>query len=528
MLTQISFAEPISDVSPQPREEEKVQREKPPQPIVPEATSILSPEQTTDAYSEKALKNTFFLYQLQQDLKTSTEDYRASSAVSNAAEEKLGKTRENLSTLREQILLLDAQMQESEKKVLNVTDQIAMKQKDIDAMTDEIDARRRALEDQKLLLQSYIKMQYVQENTFFENGENGPEISTAKILFSDRSLSDTFDEMSSVSLFQEAGANLLDKLQDDMKIYEGLQLSLESKKNRLDSLQQKLEGEKQNLDDQKLAKAQLLTDTHGDEERYQQLMEESLAQQEESILAIRALQDNMRYVQRKLQDFGSNVSYSDLKNIVDQRTKEFYDYQSQRDTGQFQWPVQPTRGISAFFRDASYKARFGIGHNAIDIPVPQGTPIRAPKDGYVYKIKDNGLGYSYIILSHKDNFTTVYGHVSQILVKENDFVKAGNIIGLSGGAPGSEGAGHMTTGSHLHFEIHKDGYFVDPLDYLSLTKLSLESLPERYAQRIEGQKKSELAPDPSAVSGKDEDIVQILENSQEFKGHESEPASQAQ
>lgn len=524
VFTQISFAEPISDVSPKPREEEKVQREKvpekslenPPEPIVPENIP-------GEIDTEKALKNTFFLYQLQQDLKNSTSDYRSSSALSSAAQEKLTKTRENLSTLRQQILLFDSQMQESEKKMLNVADQIASKQQEINAMSEEIEARKRALDEQKALLQSYIKMQYVQENSFFETGSNGPEISTAKILFSDRSLSDTVDEVNAVSLFQQAGVILLEKLQEDMKIYEGLQLNVQSKKNRLDALQQKLEGEKQNLDDQKFSKAQLLTDTHGDEQRYQQLMEESLAQQEESILAIRALQDNMNYVQRKLQDFGSNVSYADLKNIVDQRTKEFYEYQSQQDTGEFQWPVQPTRGISAFFQDNSYKARFGVVHNAIDIPTPQGTPIRAPKDGYIYKTKDNGLGYNYIIMSHKDNFTTVYGHVSQILVAENDFVKAGTIIGLAGGTPGTQGAGHMTTGAHLHFEIHKNGYFVDPLEYLSLTKLPLESLPERYIQRIETQRR----PSPAILEGtegpiKMEEIGDMLEKSEELRDQKEE------
>ena len=517
LASQISFAQAISDVSAAPREVEKVERV--PEPVVSETPPA------DDPYSEKALKNTFFLYQLQQDLKNATQDYRSSNSVTSVAQEKLNQTRESLSTLRQQITLMNEQIQTSEKKILNVADQIAFKEQEIEKMKQEVEIRKAALEDQKKLLESYVRMQYVQENDFFENGENGLEMSTVKIIFSDRSLSDTFDEISSVSLFQEAGARVLDKLAEDMKVFEGLSMSLENKKLRLDDLQQKLQNERQHLDDQKFSKARLLADTHGDEERYQELIAQSLSQQEESLLQIRALQDNMKYVQRKLQDFGADVSYSELKDIVDQRTKEFYDYQYERDENtQFQWPVAPNRGISAYFRDSGYKARFGVGHNAVDVPTAQGTPIRAPKDGYVYKVKDNGLGYSYIILSHKDQFTTVYGHVSEILVAEKDFVKEGTVIGLTGGAPGTKGAGHMTTGAHLHFEVLKEGQYVDPLDYLSLTKLPLESLPERYVQKIETQQKSAPAlPEGYTAPVKDEDLESIIEESE--KKHEDEEDS---
>ncbi|OIO53137.1 hypothetical protein AUJ46_05755 [Candidatus Peregrinibacteria bacterium CG1_02_54_53] len=129
------------------------------------------------------------------------------------------------------------------------------------------------------------------------------------------------------------------------------------------------------------------------------------------------------------------------------------------------WPVEPDEGLSATFLDAGYEQRFGIPHNAIDIPVPQGSAIRSAADGVVDKIVDNGLGYSYIIVKH-DGFATLYGHASVFFVAEGDTVRQGDVLAASGGMPGTPGAGTLTTGPHLHFEVIVEGERIDPLTVL--------------------------------------------------------------
>ena len=163
------------------------------------------------------------------------------------------------------------------------------------------------------------------------------------------------------------------------------------------------------------------------------------------------------------------------------------------------WPVSPSRGISAYFHDEAYRAVMGMVHQAIDIRALQGTPIHAPADGVVYKTRDNGFGYSYIILAHGGGFMTLYGHVAEIRVIEGEKIKQGQVIGLSGATPGSKGAGLMTTGPHLHFEVLKGGKHVDPLDYLPLSYLPLNTLPEKYLIRITG--------DPLKISRTADDAV---------------------
>ncbi len=131
------------------------------------------------------------------------------------------------------------------------------------------------------------------------------------------------------------------------------------------------------------------------------------------------------------------------------------------------WPVLPLLGISTTFHDPDYLERFGIPHEGIDIPTDQLSLVKTALSGKVIKVVDGGdTGYSYIQLMHRDGYSTVYGHVYESKVVEDQDVEQGQVIALSGGAFGAHGSGRLTTGPHLHFELLKDGIHVDPLKFL--------------------------------------------------------------
>jgi len=95
-------------------------------------------------------------------------------------------------------------------------------------------------------------------------------------------------------------------------------------------------------------------------------------------------------------------------------------------------------------------------HRGIDYGCPMGTPILASSDGVVTFIGRLKEGYgNYIIISHPENYATLYAHLSEILVRENQRISIGQVIGKSGSTGNS-------TGPHLHFELRINGIQIDP------------------------------------------------------------------
>lgn len=99
-------------------------------------------------------------------------------------------------------------------------------------------------------------------------------------------------------------------------------------------------------------------------------------------------------------------------------------------------------------------------HKGIDLKVLKGDTIRAAFNGKV-RIKAferRGYGY-YVVLRHPNGLETIYGHLSKILVEENQIVRAGETIGLGGNTGRS-------TGSHLHFETRFLGQAINPAEII--------------------------------------------------------------
>jgi len=102
-------------------------------------------------------------------------------------------------------------------------------------------------------------------------------------------------------------------------------------------------------------------------------------------------------------------------------------------------------------------------HQGIDLFAQVGTPVLAARSGIVTAAKSNrGMG-NYVIIRHSFNLVSIYGHLSQIFVTKNQFVRQGSILG-SVGKTGN--ARHPGIQPHLHFEVKKNGIPQDPLEYL--------------------------------------------------------------
>ena len=128
-------------------------------------------------------------------------------------------------------------------------------------------------------------------------------------------------------------------------------------------------------------------------------------------------------------------------------------------TGSFRWPCSGV--ITSYFgyRDAPISGA-SSNHGALDIANRTGTAIYAADGGTVtYAGWYSGYGYTVEITHNNTGFVTLYAHCSALYVSAGDKVYKGEHIA----AMGSTG---ISSGSHLHFEMEKNGTKVDPLNYL--------------------------------------------------------------
>ncbi len=116
-------------------------------------------------------------------------------------------------------------------------------------------------------------------------------------------------------------------------------------------------------------------------------------------------------------------------------------------------------------------------HWGIDIAAPRGTPIYATGAGTItFDARKSGYGNT-VVIDHGFGYSTLYGHMNKIIVKNGQKVIRGEIIGYVG----STG---LSVSPHVHYEVHKNGSPIDPVNffYKDLTPEEYEEVLEIAAQ----------------------------------------------
>ncbi|NRT11444.1 M23 family metallopeptidase [Flavobacterium sp. 14A] len=98
-------------------------------------------------------------------------------------------------------------------------------------------------------------------------------------------------------------------------------------------------------------------------------------------------------------------------------------------------------------------------HEGMDFTANTGSPIYATGDGVVARADNTASGYgNHVVIRHGYGYETLYAHMSKYNCRAGQRVKRGDIIGYVGSTGRSEGP-------HCHYEVHKDGKVVNPLNF---------------------------------------------------------------
>lgn len=346
--------------------------------------------------------------------------------------EAIKQKQEEKSSLNNQLAILDNRVAKAELDLELAQTEIERVDLEIKKTDQEIDTKNKMIETEKNKISSILRLIDKRSNT-----------TSLEILLLNDSLSEFLNQVKYLEDVNNGIKDSLDNLKEIKKQLDKDKINLEKQNFDLAKLKDDLKNKKESLEAEKESKLVIVQQLTSSEKQYQNLLEQSRKEQQDAASEITNMEKiaraKMASLEGKKLEFNSNG---------------------------LMWPVD-SHQVTAYFHDPDYPFRNVFEHPAIDIRAAQGSTLKAAASGYVAKVKNGGAtGYSYIMIIHGDGLSTVYGHVSKSYVAEEEFVVQGQTIGKTGGLPGTPGAGKLTTGPHLHFEVRLNGIPVDPLSYL--------------------------------------------------------------
>ncbi|MDW7739235.1 MAG: M23 family metallopeptidase [Bacillota bacterium] len=151
-----------------------------------------------------------------------------------------------------------------------------------------------------------------------------------------------------------------------------------------------------------------------------------------------------------------------LQNIIPEQTElldSMEDYVTRMEATPSIWPARGRISSGFGMRPIPYSASGYQFHTGVDIIGARGTAIWATAAGEVIFTGYQGSYGNIVIIEHGYGYETLYAHLAGFSVNAGEYVEKGQNIGYMG----SSG---RTTGTHLHYEVHYNGSFVNPQNYM--------------------------------------------------------------
>jgi murein DD-endopeptidase MepM/ murein hydrolase activator NlpD len=332
------------------------------------------------------------------------------------------QTKKELESMQSESKTVENQIKELDLKISNAQSELDSVEKELEIINANIEKAEKDLEEAEKNIAEKTETFNQRLRVMYKNGNVG----YLEVLLSTGDIKDFLSRQTMIESIAAQDKELIQYMKEQRDIVEQKKVELEAQRASVEITKSKLESRKRDL--------------------------ETVSRQKEDLMG-RLVNDIEAYEKEydKLNDYAKQI---ESKIVELQRNTNPYS------GGVMLWPVEGYSRISSSF---GYRIHpiFNVQklHTGIDIPAPTGTAVRAASDGVVIYADWLGSYGKAVMIDHGGGIVTLYAHNSSILVSEGENVSRGQSIAKIG----STG---VSTGPHLHFEVRKNGAYVDPISWL--------------------------------------------------------------
>lgn len=389
------------------------------------------------------------LSEAQQEKKTLENDLQK-------AKELIDSLKGSKEDIQSEVEKLDKQLNEISGKVKEFESRLSKKRQEI---ADTESALNKAKEQEKKQYRNMKKrIQFM-----YENGQT----SYVEMLLSADSFTDFLNAVEYITQISQYDRKMLKVYQNMQVTIADTQKTLETDYASLQSLQAKVQEEKQAvaaLESAKKGELNDVADDLTDAQTVAKAYEAEIQAQNEVIAQIQAAQKRaaeQQAAQQQAQAAEENQGATDAAGENQNTAQNTTPSGNGQSTGTMMWPCPSSKRVTSDYGPRTSPTNgASSNHKGIDIGAAYGADIVAADGGTVLVATYSSSGGNYVIIDHGGGLCTVYMHASSLTVSAGQTVSKGQVIAKVG----STG---ISTGNHLHFGVTLNGVYVSPWGYVS-------------------------------------------------------------
>lgn len=390
-----------------------------------------------------------YLSEAQQEKKTLENDLQK-------AKELIDSLKGSKEDIQSEVEKLDKQLNEISGKVKELESRLSKKRQEI---ADTESALNKAKEQEKKQYRNMKKrIQFM-----YENGQT----SYVEMLLSADSFTDFLNAVEYITQISQYDRKMLKEYQNMQVTIADTQKTLETDYASLQSLQAKVQEEKQAvvaLESAKKGELNDVADDLTDAQTVAKAYEAEIQAQNEVIAQIQAAQKRaaeQQAAQQQAQAAEGNQGATDAAGENQNTAQNTTPSGNGQSTGSMMWPCPSSKRVTSDYGPRTSPTNgASSNHKGIDIGAAYGADIVAADGGTVLVATYSSSGGNYVIIDHGGGLCTVYMHASSLTVSAGQTVSKGQVIAKVG----STG---ISTGNHLHFGVTLNGVYVSPWGYVS-------------------------------------------------------------